>query len=216
MIVPREKLEEFAAAARKMAAYGLMRCSSGNLSCRLDDGHMLVKASRSWMAELSESDIAVCRIADGASVNGKTASVEIGFHSGVLRTRSDAQVVLHYQSPAATALACRRDVERIDFAVIPEIAYYIGPIGHVPYVLPGSAALAAAVVAVMKNHDLALMANHGQIVLGKSFDDLIQKAVFFELACEIIMRDGEAVRPLSAEAVAELRPHAPSRQTRGI
>jgi ribulose-5-phosphate 4-epimerase/fuculose-1-phosphate aldolase len=68
----------------------------------------------------------------------------------------------------------------------------------------------------MKDHDLAMMANHGQIVVGKSFDDVIQKAVFFELACEIILRGGDDIRPLAPQAVAELRPQAAARRVRGV
>ena len=177
---------------------------------------MLIKASRSWMAELMAEDVAVCRISDGAALNGKTASVEIGFHSGLLRCRPDVDVVLHFQTPFATTLACRRDLEQIDFAVIPEIAYYIGPIGRIPYILPGSPALAQAVVATMKDHDLAVLANHGQIVVGKGFDDVIQKAVFFELACQIIVLGGQHIRALTPQAIAELRPQASSRQTPAI
>jgi ribulose-5-phosphate 4-epimerase/fuculose-1-phosphate aldolase len=216
MDIPQEKFEDFAAGARRMAGYGLMRCSSGNLSCRLDEQRMLVKASRSWMADLRAADVAVCRIADEVSLGGKSPSVEIGFHAGVLRTRADVNVVLHFQTTAATALACSRRLNEIDFAVIPEIAYYIGPIGVVPYNLPGSRGLAEAVVSAMKDHDLAMMANHGQIVVGNSFDDVIQKAVFFELACEIILRGGDDIRPLAPQAIAELRPQAVARRVRGV
>jgi ribulose-5-phosphate 4-epimerase/fuculose-1-phosphate aldolase len=212
MDVSHEKLEAFAAASRRVGAHGLVRCSSGNLSCRLDQQHMLIKASRAWMAELTADDVAACRLADGASLNGKPPSVEIGFHAGVLRTRADVNAVLHFQAPAATTLACRSDLGRINFAVIPEIVYYIGAIAVVPYLLPGSAALAEAVTAVMKSHDLAVLASHGQVVVGKNVDDAIQKAVFFELACEILVRGGKEVQSLSTEAAAELRPGVSQRR----
>jgi len=197
--------EQFAAAARKCAAMGLIRCSSGNLSCRLDAQRMLVKASRAWMSELTEDEVALCRIADGASLNGKTPSVEIGLHAGVLRTRPDCNVVLHFQSPAATTLACRRDLGQIGFSVIPEIPYYVGPIGIVPYILPGTPELADAVVEAMRDHDLAVLASHGQVTVGNDFDEAIQRAVFFELACELIVRGGERIEPLPQDAIDQLR-----------
>ncbi|MGE5610316.1 MAG: class II aldolase/adducin family protein [Bacillota bacterium] len=199
------KLDEFAAASRQVAHYGLTRCSSGNLSYRLDDQRLLIKASRAWMADLTPDDISLCRIADGATLNGKKPSVEIGFHAGVLRHRPDVNVVLHYQSPAATTLGCCRDLANIDFSVIAEIPYYVGPIGLVPYILPGSPALAEAVTQVMKDHDLAILANHGQVTVGKTFADAIQKAAFFELACEVLLRAGPRIQPLSPSSIAELR-----------
>ena len=204
-IVSQRQLEDFAAASRRAAAHGLMRCSSGNLSWRIDGEHMLVKASRSWMADLTADQVALCRIADGVALNGRTPSVEIGFHAGILRQRPEVNAVLHFQTPCATTLACS-NLQSINFFVIPEIPYYIGPIAIVPYLDPGSRDLADAVLAAMRDHDLAIMKNHGQVTVGKSFDDVIQKAAFFELACEIILRAGDRVQPLSADALSRLRP----------
>jgi ribulose-5-phosphate 4-epimerase/fuculose-1-phosphate aldolase len=204
MDVSPAKLEELAAAGRRAAAYGLIRCSSGNLSGRLDADLMLVKASRAWMIDMTADDVALCRIADGSCLNGKKPSVEIGFHAGALRTRNDINVVLHFQSPAATTLACS-DPARVDYFVIPEIPYYIGPIGIVPYILPGSVELAAAVTATLKNHNLAVLTNHGLVTVGKNFDEAIQRAVFFELACDILVRGRAHVRPLPPDAATVLR-----------
>jgi ribulose-5-phosphate 4-epimerase/fuculose-1-phosphate aldolase len=198
------KVEAFVAGARKAAGYGLMRCSSGNMSCRLDQSHMLVKASRCWMAELDPEDVCVCRITDGSLVTGRPPSVEIGFHSGLLHARPDVNVVLHFQTPYATALACHEPPIE-NYFIIPEVPYYIGPIAHVPHIRPGSRELAQAVVKAMADHDLAQLANHGQVVVGQTYDDVIQKAVFFELACELLYHTGKNARLLTAEQVVALK-----------
>jgi ribulose-5-phosphate 4-epimerase/fuculose-1-phosphate aldolase len=166
---------------------------------------MLVKASRAWMSDLTRDDVAICRIADGATTNERKPSVEIGFHAGILRARPDVNVVLHFQTPAATTLACM-DLKDANFAVIPEVPYYLGPVGDVGYLAPGSEGLAGAVTAVMLDHDVALLRNHGQITVAKDFRGAIQNAVFFELACEILLRGGDRVRPLSEADVRALRP----------
>lgn len=202
--VSENHLDEFAAACRRIAASGLVRCSSGNLSWRVDEEYMLITTTRSWMGELTREQIAVCRISDGSVLNEKNPSAENGFHFGILRERSDVNVVLHFQTPFATAVACRgRDLK--NYFVIPEIPYYIGPIAVVPYLNPGSSDLALEVVFAMKGHDLVILKNHGQVTVGKSFDDVIQKASFFELACEIILRAGDQIQFLSEDAVAYLR-----------
>ena len=201
-MVEIDEYEVFAAAARRAGALGLMRCSSGNLSCRVDGERMLVKASRAWMADLTAQQVALCNIADGESLNGRTPSVEIGFHAGILLARREVNVVLHFQTPAATTLACG-EAESVNFFVIPEIPVYIGPIGIVPFLDPGSRALADAVTQVMKTHNLAILKNHGMVTVGKSYDEAIQRAVFFELACDITLRGGARVEALPAEAVAK-------------
>ncbi len=201
--IPSKYLEAFIAACRQAASAGLVRASSGNLSWRVDDDHMLITETGSWMSKLTEEQVVVCRIADNVVLNNKRPSEEIGFHLGIMRKRAGVHVVLHFQSPCATALACR-PLEQTDFCVIPEVPYHIGPIAVLPYLAPGSDQLAEAVVSAMTDHDLVILKNHGQVVMGKDFDNVIQKATFFELACDIILRVGDEVQTLSAEAVEAL------------
>ena len=202
--VPEGQLAGFVAAAHQVAEYGLVLCGSGNLSWRVDDGLMLVTATGSWMASISPDGVAVCRIADGASLNGKNPSKEIGFHAAILRERADVNVVLHFQSPYATTVACRQP-EMEDFSVIPEVPHYIGPVATVPYLPPGSRELADAVASAILGHELAILRNHGQVVVGDSLDQVIAKAMCFELACKIILGAAGRVQHLPADAVADLR-----------
>ena len=201
--VSTKQRNEFVAACHEAAACGLLRCSSGNLSWRVGDGRMLVTRTRSWLGRLTADDVAVCAIEDGASLNGVKPTVEVRFHAGILRARPEVNVVLHYQSPCATALACQKR-KGVNYAVIPEIPFYIGPVGQVPYLPPGSAELADAVTEVMVKHDLAVMANHGQVTVAQDFDHAVQNAEFFELACQIILASGRVLRPLSGKAVRHL------------
>jgi ribulose-5-phosphate 4-epimerase/fuculose-1-phosphate aldolase len=196
-------VDEFVRASRQAADRGLMQCSSGNLSMRVDGERLLVKASRCWMERLTSDDVSLCRISDGTLIDGRKPSVEIGFHAGILKARPEVNVVMHFQSPCATTLACRNP-ERINYYVIPEVAFYMGPIGQVPYIMPGSVELAESVVDVMRDHDMAVMANHGLVTVARDVDHAIQNAIFFELACSIILRAGDSVVPLPPEAVREL------------
>jgi len=74
----------------------------------------------------------------------------------------------------------------------------------VPYLPPGSEELANAVIEAMVDHDLAVMANHGQVTVASDFDHAVQNAEFFELACQIILAAGRSVKPLSTQAVRDL------------
>ena len=198
-----ESIHQFVRAGREAAQRGLMRCSSGNLSWRIDTGHVLVTATRSWANRLTEDDVVLMRIADGAVLQGRKPTIEAAFHIGILRARPDVNVVMHFQTDYATVLACRPP-ERINYFVIPEIPVYIGPIGYVPYLTPGSIDLADTVIEVMREHDLAVMANHGQVTAARDLDHAIQNAEFFELACRIIVQNGEELKPLAPEAVQGL------------
>ena len=93
MHVSEKHLEEFVTACHRVASHGLVRSSSGNLSWRVSEEHMLITATRSWMGELTREQIAICRISDGAVLNEKKPSAENGFHFGILHERSDVNVV---------------------------------------------------------------------------------------------------------------------------
>ena len=142
--IPKNLVHEFIEACHDTAARQLVRCSSGNMSLRLDSDRMLITTSRSWMVNMSADDVSVCRISDGTALDEKKPSVEIGFHAGVLRARPEVNVVLHFQTPCATALASR-DTDNVNYFVIPEVPFYIGPVARVPYSQPGSEDLAGAV-----------------------------------------------------------------------
>ena len=202
--IPDKAISEFISAAHKIGEYELVQCSSGNLSWRLDNEHMLITESGSWLAELTCDEIVPCRISDLSSLNGLKPSVEAGFHGGILTKRNDIDVVLHFQSPYATAMACQGH-QSVNQFYIPEIPYHIGPVGIVPYLRPGSPEFAHAVISVMVDHNLAILRNHGLVTVGGSFKKAIERAVFYELACKVSAIAGKNASPLPKEAVAALR-----------
>ena len=114
-------------------------------------------------------------------------------------------VVLHFQSPYATALACG-EPHKYDLNLTIEVPVYIGTPSWVGYQTPGTNELAEAVIhAFADGHtQMALLKNHGLVTLGKTFDDAIQKAVFFEMACRICLTNPDA-KPLEIAAVDFLR-----------
>ncbi|MHC4626927.1 MAG: class II aldolase/adducin family protein [Planctomycetota bacterium] len=201
--IPESVVREFIEACHDVAVRRLVRCSSGNMSLRLDSDRMLITTSRSWMEDLSADDICVCRISDRSAMDDKKPSVEMGFHAGILHARDEINVVLHFQTPCATALASR-DTENVNYFVIPEVPFYIGPVARVEYSQPGSEILAKAVTDAMRTHDMVTIANHGQVTVADSFAHAIQKASFFELACEIIVHGSDELAPLSRENAQHL------------
>jgi ribulose-5-phosphate 4-epimerase/fuculose-1-phosphate aldolase len=202
-IIPDSVFQEFVRGCRDVASRGLVRNSSGNLSRRYDEGRLLATATGTRMADLSAEDIAVCRIADGIALNKKRPTAEIGFHAGILRTRPDVHVVLHFQSPCATAIACREG-ELPDFNLIPEIPCYVGPVASVPYLTPGSTALSEAVTAAAAASDVIVLRNHGVVVAAPNLSAAVQRAEFFDLACDILLRAGTRVSPMPPAGVRDM------------
>lgn len=199
-----QKQKTFVAACHKVGDYNLLSCSSGNMSWRCGD-QVLVTGSGSWIKEIREDQVTLAEVNSGKVLNGVRPSVEFLFHQGILKNRPEMDVVLHFQTPFATTLACQKNLEEINFFVIPEIMIYLKKIGIVPYHVPGSDELAQAVINVMRENNLSIMRNHGMVIVGKTFNEVIQNAVFFELACQIIVNAGDQLNPLSKQAISELQ-----------
>ncbi|HEX2966494.1 MAG TPA: class II aldolase/adducin family protein [Syntrophorhabdaceae bacterium] len=202
--VNEEYFTAFIDACHHIARHGLVLCSSGNLSFRIDDELMLITATGTWLSEMNKDDIAVCRISDGKCLCGNDPSMELTFHRGILSQRKDVNVVLHFQAPFATAMACSKDVEYDRISVVAEIPYYIGPVSVVPYAPPGSTDLAAQVISAVHNHDLVVLKNHGQVTVGRTFQEAIQRAAYFELACSIYLRAADKLQTLEKEQIETL------------
>ena len=141
-------------------------------------------------------------------------SMESTFHLGILRERPDVNVVLHFQSEYATAVSCMKN-KPSNFNVTAEIPCHVGKeIPIIPYYRPGSPALAKAVVEAMKEHNSVLLTNHGQVVCGKDFDQVYERATFFEMACRIIVQSGGDYSVLTPEEIDDLEVYVLGKKTK--
>ena len=202
-MITEENIEYFVTHARRYGEAGLMLCSSGNLSWRVGE-KALVSGTGSWLPVLTGERVAVCDVVSGLSENGVRPSMESVFHLGVMRERADVNVVLHFQSEYATVVACMKEKPE-SFNVTLEVPYHVGEIAVIPYYCPGSPELAQAVIDGMREHDAVLMSNHGQVVCGKDIDDVLQRALFFEMACRIIVQSGGEYDVLGEKDVENLK-----------
>lgn len=198
------QIEEFVSQARRVGAAGLTICSSGNLSWRLDNDEVLLSGTGSWVPELTPDRVSVCRLTTGEVLNGVKPSMESVFHMGVMRRRPDVNVVLHFQSPYATAVACMAD-RPDNFNFTAEMALHVGDtIPMIPYFRPGSPALAEHVIDALTDHNSAMLLKHGQVVCGASFDQAFERAMFFEMGCRIAVLNGRNVDPLTPTEIGDL------------
>lgn len=212
-MITNEYIEQFVAQAHRVGDAGLTVCSSGNLSWRIGE-EVLLSGTGSWVPSLTKEKVAVCQLATGEVLNGVKPSMESGFHLGVLRERSDVNVVLHFQSPYATAVACMKNCP-VNFNITAEIPCHVGrEIPVIPYLRPGSKELAQAVVEAMKEHNSILLRKHGQVVCGKDFDQAFERAMFFEMACRIIIQSGGDYTVLTPEEIEDLDTYILGKKTK--
>lgn len=200
--IPFTAYDEFIYWARQAATKDLLKCSSGNLSHRLNETDILISQTGSWLENITTDQVSVLSLADGKLLNFVTPSGEWKLHHAVYNQRSDAKVVLHFQSTYATILAC--SIEIPDYNAIIEIPVYIGKVSHLPFLMPGSQNLADTVATAAIGSDILQLANHGQIAIGKNYKEVIEKAVFFELCCRIIVGTANKYNPICEADLPQL------------
>jgi len=195
--------DAFMEAAHLAGKLQLIKCSSGNLSWRVDN-EVMISATGSWLPNIQKEKIAILDLVSGQSLNNVKPSMEHLFHLGVMRQRADVTIVLHFQSEYATIISCMKE-KPSNFNVISEIPYHIGKnIAIVPYFVPGTPQLANAVIDALKENNACLLSNHGQVVCGKDFKSVIERAIFLELACRIMIQSGMKYDVLQPDDIAML------------
>ena len=172
-----------AAAARRLAADGLVAGTSGNVSER-DGDRVAITPTGAVLAELDAADVAVVDL-DGNQVGGKLEPTsELDLHLGVY-DRYGAGGVVHAHAPMATALSTVLDE-------VPCVHYEMlllgGTIPVAPYRTFGTPELAETVLDALEGHTACLMANHGTIAFGSGVDKAVELTALVEWSCTVYWR----------------------------
>jgi L-fuculose-phosphate aldolase len=163
-----------AAAARRLAAEGLLVGTAGNVSVR-DGDRVAITGTGVVLADCRPDDVAVVTL-DGTPVSGPAPSSEVALHLG-LYADTDAAAVVHTHAPWSTAVACVLDE-------LPVLHYQQlllgGAVRVAPYATFGTPELAAHVRTAMQGRQAALMGNHGSVAVGATLDRAVEHALLLE------------------------------------
>ncbi|GGE42224.1 class II aldolase [Pullulanibacillus camelliae] len=182
--------QELIQAGHYLLAHQLAWGTSGNMSARVDDHHMVITASGTNMAHLQADDFIECQIDTGENKGTKKASKETPFHLGIYRKRKDIKAILH-SSPFYTTLFACSD-EPILSELFIETMYYLENIAYVDYYHPGSQDLAQAIAEQATEANIIMMRNHGVVVFDDSIAEAQMRLETLEMACRMILKAKEA------------------------
>ena len=191
------------AAAVKMWRYGLVVGSAGNVSARVPGEDLVAVTPTSIPYDaLREEEICVVALPDGRpAAAGPRPSGELPMHLAVYRARADVGAVVHTHAPFVSALSV---LGRPLPPVIDEMAVFLGGTVEVAgYGFSGTDELARSAVAALGDRAAVLLANHGNVCVGRDLDDALHVALTMEATARIYveaLRTGEP-RPLPKDAL---------------
>jgi L-fuculose-phosphate aldolase len=176
--------DEVLAAAKDMLRKGLTAGTSGNVSARTDDGHVVITPSSIDYEEMTLADLVVLDL-DGKVVEGtKSPSSEKSVHLASYRRYPEIGSVIHAHPVYASMFAVAR--EPIP-AVIDEFAVFVG--GAVPcaqYAMTGTDELGENAADCLASVGSALLASHGTVTVAGSPAQAIHQLGVVERAAQII------------------------------
>lgn len=201
--------EEVCRYARKMAESGMVIGSAGNVSVRGpgENCYIITPTSLPY-SEMQPENIVVCDEEGDQIVEVDNApSFELPLHVAVYKARPDVQAVIHTHAAFSTMLAVLRKPLP---PIVEEMVPYLG--GEVlvsEYGPSGSDELAANAVAALGPRAAALIANHGNLTVGKSLAKAWAAAELLERTCRVYLTalslaavGSGTVHTLPAEVVA--------------
>jgi L-fuculose-phosphate aldolase len=143
---------------------GYLASTDGNLSARMQDGHILCTPTMINKGFVGPEDPVVVDL-EGRHVRGvRKASSEIAMHNLIYKLRPDVHAVVHCHPPAATAYAAAGIP--LNKALISEVVLALGCIPLAEYGTPGTPELTDRLRPWVENYDALLMANHGVVTYG--------------------------------------------------
>lgn len=160
------------AVMKEMDASGLNSGTAGNASVRLGDRFLVTPSG--IPADRLTPDTIVNLDRNGTYEGEIRPTSEWRMHVGLLAERPDINAAVHCHSRFATTLACANKP-------IPPLHYMTAVSGGfeinlAPYALFGSEELAQSVITTLDGRRACLMANHGQIALGRTPEEALMIA----------------------------------------
>lgn len=171
-------------AGKELVESGLIARTWGNISCRISDTNFVITPSGRAYETLTPEEIVLVNIEDLEYEGEIKPSSEKGIHAACYKLRPDVNFVIHtHQINASIISALGMDINDID----PENAKIIGsdvPIAS--YGLPGTGKLRKGVIGAITRSQskAAVMAHHGAVCMGDSYEDAFNVAKALEDVCE--------------------------------
>ncbi len=180
---------------------GLVVGSAGNVSRRIDDARIAITPSAIFYEVMTDDQIVIVDVASGEAVEG-IPSYELPMHLTVYRSRPDVGAIVHTHAPFVTTLSVLR---RPLPPVIDEMVLYLGgTIDVTDYAFTGTDAVGTNVVRTLGDRNGVLLANHGNVCVGRDLAQAMHVAIVMESCAQVYVQSLALGTPIELpnEAVA--------------
>lgn len=173
--------------AKKMWQFGLSAGASGNVSRRIDAQRIAITPTAVSYDVLREEQIVVVEMESGSAIESTHApSYELPMHLSIYRSRSDAGAIVHTHAPYATTLSVLR--RPLPPLIDEMLLNFGGTVEVAEYAFTGTDQVGTNVVRALGDRNAALLANHGNVCLGRTLAQALNTSVTMEACARVYLQ----------------------------
>ena len=175
---------------------GLVTGSSGNVSRRAGDAHIAVTPTSIPYDRLGVEEIVIVELETGVAVESSAApSYELPMHRVLYQSRADVAAIVHTHAPFVSTLA----VLRLPLPpVIDEMLLHLGGTIEVSdYAFTGTDDVGRNVAAVLGQKAGVILANHGNVCVGRTLERALHAAVVMESCARVYVQALQTGEPFT-------------------
>jgi L-ribulose-5-phosphate 4-epimerase len=180
-------------AALELKEYRLIAMSGGNVSLRIDDGHILVTPSGMNYEGMVEDDVIVMDI-DGNIVEGKRRpSVDTVALLYIYKNMPNVNSIIHTHQAYATAVGLIQDEFPVVVTTLANVT--LGAVKVAPYSSPASLNMGIETVENIGDKRAVILKHHGVVTVGGTLKEALYAAVYMEDAARTYLAAKAAGNP---------------------
>jgi L-fuculose-phosphate aldolase len=173
--------------ARRMWNLGLVVASAGNISARVDDKLIAITPTAIPYDSMTEEQIVIVDVASGKAIEStRPPSYELPMHLAVYRDRRDVAGVVHTHAPFVTTLSVLR--KPLPPVIDEMMLYFGGTIEVAEYAFTGTPDVGRNLLRALGDRTGAMLANHGNVCIGKTLGHAMHVAVAMEAAARVYVQ----------------------------
>ncbi len=200
-----ELQREVARICQRLHERGFVANHEGNVTTLTADGHILATPTAVYKGDIRQGDLLLLDRQGRKVLGSRKPFSELPMHLAVYRARPDVGAVVHAHPPTATAFAVLG--QPIEAFFLPEFIVSIGgTVPVVPFALPGSESLNAALEPFCQKFDVVLLGSHGVLAWGPDVSTAMLRVEHCEEAARVLMAARNLGTPVSLppEAIEQL------------
>ncbi len=173
--------------SKKMWEAGLVVGSAGNVSRRVDATRIAITPTAVAYETMTAEEVVLVELESGQAVDSiRKPSYELPMHLAIYRSHPEVKAIVHTHAPFVTTLSVLR---RPLPPLLDEMVVYLGGTVEVAdYAFTGTDHVGTAVVRILGDHTGILLANHGNVCVGRDLAQALHVALVMEASAQVYVQ----------------------------